>query len=86
MTNDWYRDKVVWGFYKDEDEYPCYCQGRLGENEICDPITAKEANGLVEAVLKLKWQLFHLKVALTISCVVFPTIILVLVWKDWLLL
>lgn len=40
---DWYRDRVVWGFY--EDREPEYYQGKEGESEICDPVTAEEVTG-----------------------------------------
>jgi hypothetical protein len=39
-TKDWYRDRVVWGYY--ENELPEFYQGRDGENEICDPVTASQ--------------------------------------------
>lgn len=43
---DWYRERVVWGFY--EDEEPQYYQGKEGESEICDPVTAKEVTRLLQ--------------------------------------
>jgi hypothetical protein len=42
---DWYRDRVVWGFY--EDREPKYYQGKAGESEICDPVTAEEVTRLL---------------------------------------
>lgn len=47
-NRDWYRDRVVWGFY--EEESPKYYQGPEGESEICEPVTAKEVNGLLKAL------------------------------------
>jgi hypothetical protein len=43
---DWYRERVVWGFY--EDEEPEYYQGKEGESEICDSVTAKEVTRLLQ--------------------------------------
>lgn len=43
---DWYRDRVVWGFY--EDHEPKYYQGKAGEHEICDPVTAEEVTRLLQ--------------------------------------
>jgi hypothetical protein len=45
---DWYRDRVVWGFY--EEGTPQYYQGKTGEHEINDPVTAKQVNNLVKAL------------------------------------
>ena len=42
---DWYRDRVVWGFY--EDREPEYYQGKEGESEICDPVTAEQVTRLL---------------------------------------
>ena len=42
---DWYRDHVVWGFY--EDREPKYYQGKAGESEICDPVTAEQVTRLL---------------------------------------
>jgi len=49
-NRDWYRDRVVWGFY--EDEIPHYYQGKDGEHEINDPVTATLVNSLVKEVMK----------------------------------
>jgi len=43
---DWYRDRVVWGFY--EFHEPKYYQGKAGEHEICDPVTAEEVTRLLQ--------------------------------------
>lgn len=48
---EWYRERMVWGFY--EDEIPHYYQGVSGENEVCDPITAEEANNMIDRIAKL---------------------------------
>jgi len=45
---DWYRDRVVWGFY--EDNTPIYYQGKEGENEICEPVTANVVNNLIRSL------------------------------------
>lgn len=45
---NWYRDQIVWGFY--EDEKPQYYQGRDGEHEICEPVTASMVQNLVKAL------------------------------------
>jgi hypothetical protein len=45
---DWYRDQVVWGFY--EDGKPVYYQGKIGEHEINEPITAKLVNKLISSL------------------------------------
>lgn len=45
---DWYRDRVVWGFY--EEGEPKYYQGKDGENEICEPITAKDVEAMIKAL------------------------------------
>lgn len=47
-NRDWYRDRVVWGFY--EDDAPKYYQGKEGENEITSPVTAKEVDRLARAI------------------------------------
>jgi hypothetical protein len=47
-NRDWYRDRVVWGFY--EEDAPKYYQGVEGENEICSPVTAKEVDRLSRAL------------------------------------
>lgn len=44
MTED-LREKLVWGFY--EHRYPEYTQGKAGEHELTELITADEANNLV---------------------------------------
>lgn len=59
---DWYRDHIVWGFY--EEGEPKYYQGKAGEHEICDPVTAKEVTCLLsklnnaEAALEEMRELF----------------------------
>jgi len=45
---DWYRDRVVWGFH--EEGTPQYYQGKTGEHEINEPVTAKTVNNLVKAL------------------------------------
>jgi hypothetical protein len=45
---DWYRDHVVWGFY--EEGTPQYYQGKAGEHEINEPVTAKTVNNLVKSL------------------------------------
>ncbi len=45
---DWYRDRVVWGFH--EEGTPVYYQGKAGEHEINEPITAETANRLIKAL------------------------------------
>jgi hypothetical protein len=45
---DWYRDRVVWGFY--EDEVPHYIQGRDGEHEINEPVTAEQIRKAYKAL------------------------------------
>lgn len=45
---DWYRDRVVWGFY--EEGTPQYYQGKDGEHEINDPVTAKQVNNLIKSL------------------------------------
>jgi len=45
---DWYRDRVVWGFH--EEGAPQYYQGKAGEHEINDPITAETVNKLIKAL------------------------------------
>lgn len=66
------RDKVVWGFY--EEEHPLYTQGREGEHEICSPLTANEANGLVSkiVVLEKQKQVMTETLARTLGWKIFP--------------
>jgi hypothetical protein len=45
---DWYRDRVVWGFY--EDQTPHYIQGKAGEHEINEPVTAEQVRNLYKAL------------------------------------
>jgi hypothetical protein len=45
---EWYRERVVWGFY--EEEKPQYYQGPAGEHEICEPVTAKQVENLTKAL------------------------------------
>jgi hypothetical protein len=52
---DWYRERIVWCF--SEDGKPVYYQGSKGEHEICEPITAEEANGLVRKIEELNQKL-----------------------------
>jgi hypothetical protein len=52
---DWYRDRVVWGFY--EENEPEYYQGKEGESEICDPVTAEEVTNLLNNCIKLEKEL-----------------------------
>lgn len=47
-NRDWYRDRVVWGFY--EESTPKYYQGKEGENEICSPVSAKEVQNMIRAL------------------------------------
>lgn len=47
-NRDWYRDRVVWGFH--EEETPKYYQGKAGEHEINDPITAETANRFIKSL------------------------------------
>jgi hypothetical protein len=47
-NRDWYRDRVVWGFY--EDATPHYIQGREGEHEINDPVSADQIRAMYKAV------------------------------------
>lgn len=44
----WYRERVVWGFY--EDGTPKFYQGKDGEHELCEPVTAKEVTNYFQAV------------------------------------
>jgi hypothetical protein len=45
---DWYRDRVVWGFY--EDATPHFVQGKDGEHEINEPVTATQVRNLYKAL------------------------------------
>lgn len=45
---DWYRDRVVWGFY--EDVTPHFVQGKDGEHEINEPVTASQVRNLHKAL------------------------------------
>jgi hypothetical protein len=47
-NRDWYRDRVVWGHY--EDVIPHYVQGRAGEHEINEPVTAEQVRNLYKAL------------------------------------
>ncbi len=49
---NWYADRVVWGYY--EEGTPIYYQGREGEHEINEPVTAKTVNYLVQQVVKYR--------------------------------
>lgn len=46
--SDWYRDRVVWGFY--EDAVPHYIQGKDGEHELNEPITADQVRNVYKAL------------------------------------
>jgi hypothetical protein len=48
QSRDWYRDRVVWGHY--EDVVPHYVQGRDGEHEINEPVTAEQVRRLYKAL------------------------------------
>jgi len=52
MERDWYKERMVWGFYSDKT--PIFYQGVSGENEVCDPITAEEANNMIQELDKLR--------------------------------
>jgi hypothetical protein len=45
---EWYRERVVWGHY--EDVAPHYFQGKEGEHEINEPVTAKQVSNLYKAL------------------------------------
>jgi hypothetical protein len=45
---NYYRGLVVWGMH--EDATPHYTQGKAGEHEICEPLTAKAANNMVQQI------------------------------------
>lgn len=47
-NRDWYRDRVVWGFY--EDAIPHYIQGRDGEHEINEPVSAEQIRNVYKAL------------------------------------
>ena len=47
-NRDWYRERVVWGFY--EDSIPHYIQGSEGEHEINEPVTAKQVRNAYKAL------------------------------------
>lgn len=48
QSRDWYRDRVVWGHY--EDVVPHYVQGRDGEHEINEPVTAEQVRAVYKAL------------------------------------
>ena len=56
---DWYRERVVWGFY--EEETPKFYQGKEGEHEICEPVTAKMVNTLCEENSRMRKALEEMK-------------------------
>ena len=56
---DWYRERVVWGFY--EEETPQFYQGKEGEHEICEPVTAKQVNTLCEENARMRKALEEMK-------------------------
>jgi hypothetical protein len=45
---NWYRDRVVWGHY--EDTVPHYVQGRNGEHELNEPVTAEQVRTMYKAL------------------------------------
>jgi hypothetical protein len=45
---DWYRDRIVWGFY--QDSIPHYIQGKSGEHEINEPVTAEQVRNVYKAL------------------------------------
>jgi hypothetical protein len=45
---EWYRERVVWGFY--EEEKPIFYQGSSGEHEICEPVTSEMVTNLVKSL------------------------------------
>jgi hypothetical protein len=47
-NRDWYRDRVVWGFY--EDSIPHFIQGIPGEHEINEPVTAETVRNLYKGL------------------------------------
>jgi Fe-S cluster assembly scaffold protein SufB len=47
-NRDWYRDRVVWGYYG--DSIPHYVQGRQGEHEINEPVTAEQIRNVYKAL------------------------------------
>lgn len=47
-----FREQVVWGFY--EMVVPEYTQGKAGEHEICEVMTAEEANSIVQRAVRLE--------------------------------
>jgi hypothetical protein len=47
-NRDWYRERVVWGFY--EDSIPHYIQGSEGEHEINEPVTAVQVRSVYKAL------------------------------------
>ena len=49
---DWYKERMVWGFYCDEK--PVFYQGEAGENDVCDPVTADEVNHMIAQIDNLK--------------------------------
>jgi len=55
---DWYRERVVWGFY--ENETPRFYQGKAGEHELCEPVTAKQVNTLCEETARMRKALQHI--------------------------
>ena len=48
MSEEWYRDRVVWGFY--EEKTPKFYQGKDGEHEICEPVSAKQVSFYVSRI------------------------------------
>ena len=44
----WYQDRVVWRFY--DDQTPHYIQGKAGEHEINEPVTAEQVTNLHKAL------------------------------------
>ena len=47
-NRDWYRDRMVWGFY--EDSIPHFIQGKAGEHEINEPVTAEQVRNMYKGL------------------------------------
>ncbi len=39
-------EQLVWGFHM--EEWPEYCQGKAGEHEVTELVTAEDCNGLIK--------------------------------------
>ena len=55
MSEEWYRDRVVWGFYAEKT--PEFYQGKDGEHEICEPVSAKQVSLYVSRIEELESRL-----------------------------